>query len=102
MTVPRCDSLKATYQVSLVAGRHRGGFGRGLSPGQYGRGRGYVTTRGRGRRGRRPFEGPQKVGKEGRKAGGPEGEQNTTYRPLGSALTINEVRLAFLGTSFGR
>ena len=38
------------------------------------------------------MEGPQKVGKEGRKTGGAESEQFTSYRPSGSALTVEEVR----------
>lgn len=58
-----------------------------------GRGRGH--GRGRGGRVKPLFEGPQKIGKEGRKTGGADSEQFTSYRPSGSALTVEEVDILF-------
>ena len=76
-----------------VSVSYAGPSGRGMGPGQRGRGWGQAPWGGRGRkRGKQAFEGPQKIGKEGRTTGGPESERNTSYRPLGSALTIEEVR----------
>ena len=84
--------------LCCTAAKGRSGFqhGRGLSPGQYSGSRGRGRGQGRGRggrqgRGKAAFEGPQKIGKEGRKTGGADSEQFTSYRPLGSALTVEEV-----------